>query len=275
MELTVGLFVIVLLLGFCCEFVDSSLGMGYGTILSPTLLLFGFGPELVVPAILITQAAGGLAATVYHHRYANADFSTGSRDLRIVVLLSCLGILATGAAAFISVNMSKEVIRTYIGALITVMGLLMLSNRKFQFSWRKMVGVGLLSAFNKGISGGGFGPVVTAGQVISGQNHKNAIGVTTFAEGPICVAGFLSYLLASAAKASSVSLWYLPFPEFMQLCAAAVRWDLVLALGLGTMMAAPVGPLFTRSMNSRWVVPVLGAIITVLGVLTLVLRIKT
>jgi uncharacterized membrane protein YfcA len=61
----------------------------------------------------------------------------------------------------------------------------------------------------------------------------------------------------------------------MQLCAAAVRWDLVLALGLGTMMAAPVGPLFTRSMNSRWVVPVLGAIITVLGVLTLVLRIKT
>jgi len=29
-------------LPFLCEFIDSSLGMGYGTILSPILLLMGF-----------------------------------------------------------------------------------------------------------------------------------------------------------------------------------------------------------------------------------------
>lgn len=274
MELTLGLFVVIAVLAFVCEFIDSSLGMGYGTILSPVLILMGFDPAVVVPAVLVTQAAGGLSATAYHHRYANADFSPGSRDLRVVVLLSSLGILATVAAAFLSVNVPKGVIRAYIGTLILLVGIVMLTNRQFRFSWRKMVGVGLLSAFNKGISGGGFGPIVTGGQVISGQNHKNAIGVTTFAEGPICVAGFLGYLLAAADKASSVDLWHLPVSRFFEVCAHAVEWELVLAMGVGAMMAAPVGPLFTRSMNSRWTVPVLGAVIAALGVLTLVFRVK-
>ena len=38
-------------LAFVCEFVDSTLGMGYGTSLTPILLLMGFEPLQVVPAV--------------------------------------------------------------------------------------------------------------------------------------------------------------------------------------------------------------------------------
>lgn len=32
---------LIFILEFCCEFIDSSLGMGYGTLMSPILLILG------------------------------------------------------------------------------------------------------------------------------------------------------------------------------------------------------------------------------------------
>ena len=44
----------LLLLGcFVCELVDSSLGMGYGTTVTPLLLAAGYSPLDIVPAVLI------------------------------------------------------------------------------------------------------------------------------------------------------------------------------------------------------------------------------
>ena len=49
----------VIPLAFFCEFVDSSLGMGFGTILSPVLLLMGFEALDVVPAVLFSECITG------------------------------------------------------------------------------------------------------------------------------------------------------------------------------------------------------------------------
>jgi len=49
--------------------------------------------------------------------------------------------------------------------------------------------------FQQGDLWWGFGPIVTAGQIMAGQKHKAAIGATTLAEAPLCIASFfcLSY----------------------------------------------------------------------------------
>lgn len=242
---------LLVLAAFLCEVIDSSVGMGYGTILSPALILCGYEPGVVVPAILITQAIGGLLAALFHHHYHNMDLRGGSRDFWIAILVSGLGILASAVAALVSLSLPKEVVTTYIGILITLMGVFLLTGKKYQFSWGKMVLVAVLSAFNKSISGGGFGPVVTAGQVVSGQGARNAIGVTTFAEAPICVVGFAVYLFSGS-----------------------VDWTIIGALGIGAALAAPCGPYLTRMMNSPKVIPILGLLIAILGVLTLVLKVK-
>jgi uncharacterized membrane protein YfcA len=57
------------------------------------------------------------------------------------------------------------------------------------------VTLGTVAAFNKGMSGGGYGPLVTAGQILSGVNSRNAIGITSLAEGCTCFFGVLAYLL--------------------------------------------------------------------------------
>ena len=169
MELVVTTLILVGFSAFVMEYIDSSIGMGYGTVLSPLMILFGFEPLLVVSSILISQAAGGFAASVFHHRFRNACFKWRTRDSNIVMIITVSGILATIFAAIIAISIPKAYLSLYIGALVIVIGAILLSNANFRFKWKRIISIGIISAFNKGMSGGGFGPVITGGQIVSGQ----------------------------------------------------------------------------------------------------------
>lgn len=263
---TMGLF---FFLAIIAELLDSSLGMLYGTLLSPLLIISGFEPNLVVPSILLSQAIGGLIASVNHHRLKNVDFTikedvlkrladlgyidtfkeSTSRDLKVVFSVTSLGIIATIIGAIIAISIPKVAVETYIGVVVLLMGIILLLRSKFEFSWKKVFGIALLSAFNKGISGGGFGPVVTAGQVISGIESKRSIGATTLSEAPICIAGFLTYLIKKGMS----------------------DWTLVSVLCLGSIIGAIVGPYLTAKFtNEKVIKKVLGSLVTLLGIWTLV-----
>lgn len=231
-------------MAFICEYIDSSLGMGYGTILSPVLIIMGFDPLAVVPAVLFSQAMGGFVAAAFHHRFENVNFGSGTKDSKIVYIITICGMAATIIAALIAVNIPKALLKTYIGILILAMGIILLSNLKFRFSWNKIIGIGILSAFNKGISGGGFGPVVTSGQIISGHRHKGAIGVTTLAEAPICITAFLTHMLARGAA----------------------DWHLIASLCIGAVAVAPLGALTTHKISPEKLKFILGGLVMILGI---------
>ncbi|OGC44934.1 hypothetical protein A2V54_02120 [candidate division WWE3 bacterium RBG_19FT_COMBO_53_11] len=234
-------------LAFFAELLDSSLGMGYGTILSPVLLILGFNPLISIPSILISQAMGGFIAGVFHHQFKNSDFRPGTRDSKIFLAFSVLGVLATVIGALLAVSVSKEFIETYIGLLVLVIGILLILRVRFAFSRHKIFGLALLSGFNKAISGGGFGPLTTGGQVIVGHDHKNSVGITTLAEVPICSASFAVYFLTTGLPS----------------------WDLALALILGAATAAPFGALLTKKLDTEKMRVALAVLITVLGIWTL------
>lgn len=260
--------ILLLLGGLLGELLDSSLGMLYGTILSPVLIIAGYDPLVVVPSILLTQAIAGLVAAVGHHRLRNASFSINSgplnswenygiilnlkkmitRDSKVVIVVSSLGVMASIIAAFIATSIPKDALSTYIGLLVLAMGTILVLPSAFRFSWKKILGIGALSAFNKGLSGGGFGPVVTAGQMISGRSSKSAIGATTLSEAPICIAGFLIYILRNGMS----------------------TWDLVIYLGIGAIIGALIGPHITAKIKSERKMRVgLGVMVISLGIWTL------
>jgi len=85
--------VILIVLGaFVCEFIDASMGMMYGTILSPILIIAGFEPVLVVPSILLSQALGGFTASIFHHRLKNVNLALKTINPKIIAKkLSKLG----------------------------------------------------------------------------------------------------------------------------------------------------------------------------------------
>ena len=206
---------------FFCEYMDSTLGMGYGTTLTPVLLLMGFSPAEIVPSVLLSELITGLLAGVFHHRQGNVDFKPKTYDvfkisnmlsplgyiekvrksfplhLKVAILLAACSVVGTVAAVFIAVNIPKFYLKLYIGCLVLAMGIIILVcfKKDFKFSWKKITLLGLVASFNKGMSGGGYGPVVTGGQILSGVEGKSAIGITSLAEGLTCLVGVIAYVL--------------------------------------------------------------------------------
>lgn len=203
-------------IAFICEFIDSSLGMGYGTTLTPLLLVLGFNPLSVVPAILASELVTGGLAAFFHHREGNVVFDfrndtehrlvkkmrllgymPRSKASKIALVLAACSLTGAVAAVFVAVSIPKLYLKLFIGLIVTAMGVLILASRKSEkkFSWRKITGLGILAAFNKGLSGGGYGPLVTSGQILSGVDTKNSVAITSLAESFTCLVGVCSFLL--------------------------------------------------------------------------------
>jgi len=183
-------------LAFLAEYVDSSLGMGYGTTLTPLLMLFGYSPLAIVPAVLCSEFLTGVASGWFHHRIGNVDLRRGTDARRTTHILAFCSLVGTVVAVIVAVNLPKTYLKAYIGIMVFALGLFILLGRSFTggFSPRKILGVGLIAAFNKGLSGGGYGPVVTGGQVLAGVPEKHAVGITSLAEGLVCCVALGLYL---------------------------------------------------------------------------------
>ncbi len=188
----------VFVLAFLCEYMDSTLGMGYGTTLTPVLILLGYEPLEVIPVILLSEVVTGFAAGLGHHRVGNAIFHAGSRHLRIALVLAACSIAGASLSVLLSVNLPPKALKGTIGLIIIAVGLVLLFNvnRQYKFSWRRLYVLGLVASFNKGISGGGYGPLVTGGQILSGINAKSAIAISTLSEGLASIIAVLLYLWA-------------------------------------------------------------------------------
>lgn len=241
---------LVLLFAFICEYVDSSLGMGYGTTLTPLLLIMGYSPLQIVPAVLLSELITGLTAAYFHHRLKNSDFKIGAIDLRIALLMAACSVIGTVVAVLIALNLPAFYVKLYIGLLVTGMGIviLVMLNRTFRFSWKKIMALGFLASFNKGISGGGYGPLVTNGQILSGVRMKNAIGITSLAEGLTCLSGVLVYLL---------------FTDH------TIEWDLAPSLVLGALISVPFAAYTVKRVRGERLKLIVGIATLVLGCFTL------
>lgn len=235
-------------MAFACEFVDSSLGMGYGTTLTPILLLLGYDLKTIVPVVLLSEFLTGLTAGGFHHALGNADFRLKSRDSRIVAVLAISGILGALVAVEFLTGVPRSVAKLYFAMMITAMGVIILLRRNgsYRFSWAKVVGLGVVSSFNKGMSGGGYGPLVVGGQVLSGCETRSAVGCTSLSESFVCLVALIGFAVKGVY----------PLPI------------LAVPIVVGAMLSAPSAAAMTRFLDARLDLKrVVGALILVLGIL--------
>lgn len=242
----------IVVLAFFSEYIDSSLGMGYGTTLTPLLLIFGFSPIQIVPAVLLSEFVSGITAGVLHHSFGNVDFRKGTQATKTMSILAVCSIVGTVIAVFLALSLPSLIVKGYIGVMILVIGLIILFGGRLiggvSFSIRKIITLGTIAAFNKGISGGGYGPLVTGGQVLSGVPEKNAIGITSLAEGLVCLVGLALY----------VSLNGMPF------------WNLAIPLTVGALLSVPLAALTVKILPANLLRKYIGYATVFLGALTLI-----
>lgn len=247
--LTLGVLLIGIF-GFLLASMDTAIGMGFGTLGTPVLLIIGFSSTLAVPSILIAQAVSATFGFVLQQRYKNVDMlRLGSKDRKIAWRLVLFGAVGSVIAVLIAISIPKIYLNTYIGLLVIAMGSIIILNMKTVFSWTKINIISFVSGFNKAISGGGYGPVATTGLVVSGHPLKNSVGITLFSVAVINVLAFALYLLSKSITS----------------------FELPIFLTIGALVGAQFGPRVTRVMKDRKRIRYLFAIVVIiLGVLTIV-----
>ena len=236
-------------LAFVLEVIDASFGMGYGTILTPALLMLGYDPFQVVPAVISSQLVGDFLAVFFHHRFGNVNVSVGSEHFKVATTLAVFSLVGSVAAVLFALKLSRFALNLYIGVLVVIVGVVVLASRgkERDFSWLRLLFLGSIASFNKGLSGGGYGPVVTGGQILTGVDVRAAIGITSFAEGVTCIAAVLTYLLAGKQ----------------------VDWLLALMLAIGVGLSTPVAAWIVKKIDTKYLKSIIGACTVLMGALTL------
>ncbi|MBD3391417.1 MAG: TSUP family transporter [Chitinivibrionales bacterium] len=275
-ELAAGIGIALILIAFLAEYVDSTLGMGYGTTLTPLLMMLGFEPLQIVPAVLLSELITGLLAGFTHHSMGNVEFFPNTIrfttvlkrlkyvptkkgiqrgwaklpvHLRITLVIALCSIVGTVLSVFLALNLPAFYVKLYIGMLVLAIGVVILATMKaqFRFSWLRIIGLGMLASFNKGISGGGYGPVVTGGQLLAGVQGKNAIGITSLAEGLTCIVGVVAYLAVGTG----------------------LDWTLAPYLCIGAVLSVPLSCMTVRIMSAVRLRIGIGIFTLLLGAYTL------
>jgi uncharacterized membrane protein YfcA len=231
------------------ELVDSSLGMGYGTSLTPILLMLGYDPLQLVPTILISEFLSGFAAAFFHHEAGNVRFVRGSNHPRAAVLLSAFSLIGVFLGVHTALRVSALVLTRLIGVVIVGAGvyILVMIRRTFYFSIPRIVALAVIASFNKALSGGGYGPLMTSGQIMSGIRGRAAVAITSLAEGFTCLAG--SVLFLTLGKRLDPAL--------------------LLPVVTGALLSVPVSAHLVRRFSEHGMKVTVAVMTIVLGVLTL------
>jgi uncharacterized membrane protein YfcA len=237
------------LAALCCEYVDSSLGMGYGTTLTPFLLLAGFEPLAIVPCVLLSEFVTGVFAGLMHHRDGNVDFLRDRRARSTALLLSVLSGVGAVGAVTLALQVPRLWLKGIIAVIVLSVGVVTLATfrRRLEYRRSQMVALGAMAAFNKGLSGGGYGPLVTAGQVVSGMSPKHAVAITSLAEAWTCAIALAAYLCLHGG----------------------VDFSLAVPLTLGATLSVPIATLTVRRLPETAMRASVGTLTCLLGVATL------
>jgi len=229
----------VVIIAIVLEFLDAAAGMGYGTAITPLLLLLGFDPIQIVPAVMIQQGAAGLLGAFLHNEFGNVEWRLRppSETIRLCLIISVVGCAAVAFSITAVYGLLKPAtvwIKLYVAVLLVGMGVVSLVQwkRSTEYRPRRMFFFGALAAFNKGVGGGGYGPVVTVGGLLSGVPAKSMMAVTALSEGTVCVFSVFVWL---AMLSHGVVIDFILLPSML----------------LGSMLAAVAAPYATRVFPER------------------------
>ncbi len=108
--------------------------------------------------------------------------------------------------------------------------------------------MGFFASFNKGISGAGYGPIITSGQILSGMDSKSSVSISSFTEAISCLVALLVYILRLES----------------------VHFILVIPLLGGSLASVPLAVRIVKRSKEENLVVVIGFMAIVLGLATLV-----
>jgi uncharacterized membrane protein YfcA len=184
--------------GGAAQFVDGTLGMGFGVTSATILLYMGVSAAAASAATHMAKLPTTFVSGLTHWRQGNVDPGTFIR-------IAIPGGIAAFLGAVVLVNLSLETAKTWMAGLLIFFGLVILLRFGFNkrlipapergHSARWLSPLGALGGFTDSMGGGGWGPVVTP-SVMTVTNHepRKVVGSVNAAEFFVAVCASLGFL---------------------------------------------------------------------------------
>lgn len=231
----------LVLVGFVAQLIDGALGMAYGLTASAFLATLGHPPAFVSATVHAAEVVTTGVSGMSHAWFRNLD-------RKVFFKLVLPGMLGGALGAYLLTRVPGESIRPFVWAYLFVAGLLVL-RRAFvpaepELARTPSYALGGVAGCLDAIGGGGWGTITTPTLIAQGTPPRYAIGTANAAEFFVTLAISLTFLFTFDWR----------------------RFDLVIALLGGGVIAAPVAAFVTRHIAPRLAMMLVGLAVMGLAV---------
>ena len=230
MEKSLTRLLVFFIIGLLAQFIDGTIGMGYGAFSASLLIGMGFMPALTSASIHTAEIFTTFVSGGSHLFFGNVK-----REWLLALVTP--GIIGGAAGAYFLTSVPGGTMRPFVAGFLLILGVIVLyrfiprkapspsrisvalSNPKV--SSKKIPMLGFIAAFFDAVGGGGWGPIATPGLILTEDvEPRKVVGTVNLAEFFITIAIALTF--------------------FVTLGLEQFDWGLVGALVVGGVIAAPV-----------------------------------
>ena len=230
--------------GFVAQLIDGALGMAYGVTASSLLIAFGVPPAATSATVHAAECFTTGASAISHHAFENIDGALFRRLLGP-------GIVGAVIGAYVLTSLPGEALKPYVAAYLLVMGLIIVAKAFREFPPRSvtthLAPLGFAGALLDTLGGGGWGPVVASTLIVRGNHVRTTVGTVNAVEFFVTVAASITFFLTIGFSS----------------------WQMILALALGGLPAAPLGAWACRHLQVKKMMVGVGLLVIVLSLRTL------
>jgi uncharacterized protein len=234
-------------IGFAAQLVDGALGMAYGVVASSMLLGFGVPPAVTSATVHAAECFTTGTSAISHHTFGNID-------KRLFRRLLLPGMLGAAVGAYILVQLPGDAIKPWIAGYLLLLGIFIIARAFREIVSKRvtshLIPLGFFGALIDAIGGGGWGPFVTSNLLARGNEARLTVGTVNAVEFFVTLTASLVFLLTLGVS----------------------HWQIVAALALGGVAAAPIGGWLVKHMKTRWLLLVVGLLVVGLSLRTLYLH---
>jgi uncharacterized membrane protein YfcA len=251
-------------MSFFAQFIDGTLGMGYGATLSTLLIAGGVAPAIASGSIHIAKMVSGLVSGGSHLWFGNVK-----KEWLLPLIIP--GIIGGVGGAYFLASVQGDRIRPFIAGFLLLLGVLIVyrflrkkkqksevkENRttsRFVRSSFKLPVLGFIAAAADAIGGGGWGPIATPGLILT-ENAE-----------PSKVVGTVN--LAECFIAISISITLIA-----KIGVQSFNWPLVGVVMAGGIIAAPIAAYLCKKLPSRLLSIFIGLLLIALNLRTLLIAV--
>lgn len=241
--------IVIGIIGLLAQFIDGTLGMGYGAFSASLLIAGGVYPAIASASVHTAEIATTLLSGGFHYWFGNVK-----KEWLLPLVIP--GVVGGAAGAYFLASIPGETIKPFVAGFLLSLGALIVyrfltkkapvaasraeigneagvrNPSRFAKLPKKLPMLGFIAAFMDAVGGGGWGPIATPGLILTEDTEpRKVVGTVNLAEFFITIAIAATFFITIGFE--------------------SYDWSLIGALLIGGVIAAPIAAYLCKRMPAK------------------------